>query len=47
MARSKTSFSLTDECLALLKKIAESKGISMAAVIETMTRDEAKRLKLG
>lgn len=46
MPKSKTSFTLTPECLALLKAIAIKKGISMAAAIELMTREEAKKEKI-
>lgn len=42
----KTSFTITQECKDLLAKIAEAKGLNISAVIEVISREEAKRLKI-
>ena len=44
--KKKTSFTLSEDCLAFLSKIATEKGLSMAATIELLSREEAKRLKI-
>lgn len=38
----KTSFSLSEEALRLLKLIAEKNGISKTAVLEIIIREKAK-----
>ena len=38
-----TNFRLTEECRRLLALLSEDKGISQAAVIELLVRDEARR----
>lgn len=38
----KTSFRLTGECQRLLKKLAESLGVSQTDVIEISVREKAK-----
>lgn len=47
MSKKKTSFTLSDETLALLKFVAEANGISMSAALAILIRKEAKRLKPG
>lgn len=39
-----TNFRLTEECRRLLAMIAEKRGISQAAVIESLVREEAERV---
>jgi hypothetical protein len=39
-----TNFRLTEECRRLLVMIAEKRGISQAAVIESLVREEAERI---
>lgn len=41
-----TSFRLSEEALHLIKLLAESKGVSQAAVIEMAIRDMAKKEKV-
>lgn len=43
MTKIRTSFALSQEALDLIKKIAEKKGISMAAVLELTIRESAKK----
>ncbi len=38
------NFRLTEECRRLLVMIAEKRGISQAAVIESLVREEAERI---
>jgi predicted DNA-binding protein len=38
-----TNFRLTDECRRLLALLSEDKGVSQAAVVELLVREEAKR----
>lgn len=42
-----TTFRLTAEARRLLKLLSQKKGISMAAVMETVIRKEAKEEELG
>lgn len=46
MSRKKVSFTLTPECMELLRKMAEQKGVSMAATIELLVREAAKKEKI-
>jgi hypothetical protein len=39
-----TNFRLTEECRRLLLRIAERRGISQAAVIESLVREEDARI---
>ena len=41
-----TSFRLSEEALHLIKLLAESKGVSQAAVIEMAIREMAKKEKV-
>lgn len=41
--RKAVTFRLTEECRRLLLALAHDKGISQAAVLELLVRDEAKR----
>lgn len=43
MAKKKTSFTLTEDAMRLLLGVSEKKGISMAAVLELLIRDSAKK----
>jgi len=38
-----TTFRLSEEARRILAELAEIKGVSMTAVLETLLRDEAKR----
>ncbi|WP_257657674.1 ribbon-helix-helix protein, CopG family [Parapedobacter lycopersici] len=46
MAKKSNTFRLTDECNDLLKKLSEKQGVSQAAIIEILVRDEAKKQKV-
>lgn len=39
-----TNFRLTDECRRLLAMLSEKRGISQAAVVESLVREEAERV---
>ena len=41
-----TSFRLSEEALNLIKLLAESKGVSQAAIIEMAIREMAKKEKI-
>jgi len=41
-----TSFRLSDEAVRLIKLLAESKGVSQAAVLEVAIRELAKKEKV-
>ena len=41
-----TSFRLSEEALRLIKLLAESKGVSQAAIIEMAIREMAKKEKV-
>ena len=44
--KNKRSFRLTDDADKLLGRLAQRKGLSKTAVLETLIRDEAKRESL-
>ncbi len=46
MAKKSNTFRLTDECSELLKKLSDKQGVSQAAIIEILVRDEAKKQKV-
>lgn len=39
-----TNFRLTEECRRLLVMLSEKRGISQAAVVESLVREEAERV---
>lgn len=41
--RKLTTFRLTDECRRLLAELAEKRGVSQAAMIELLVREEAHK----
>jgi predicted transcriptional regulator len=41
--RKLSTFRLTDECRRLLADLAERRGVSQAAIIELLVRDEAHK----
>jgi hypothetical protein len=45
--RQQKNFKLTSDCRSLLAKLAERKGISEAAVVESAVRELAKKEKLS
>lgn len=45
--RKQATFRLTPEALAHLKEMAATHGISQAAILELMIRDNAKQAKKG
>lgn len=45
-SKNKRSFRLTPTADALLEALAQKKGLSKTAVLETLIRDEAKREKV-
>lgn len=45
-SKNKRSFRLTPAADALLEALAQKKGLSKTAVLETLIRDEAKREKI-
>ena len=44
--RKAITFRLTDECRRLLVLLAQYRGVSQAAILEMLVRDEARRLDL-
>jgi hypothetical protein len=44
--RKAITFRLTDECRRLLVQLAQYRGVSQAAILEMLVRDEARRLDL-
>lgn len=46
MAKKKTSFTLSDEVLILLKKLSEIKERSQANTIEVLIKEAAKKEKI-
>jgi hypothetical protein len=43
----KTSFALSEDAIALLKRISEALGISQAAVLELLIRERGRNLMKG
>lgn len=46
MPKKRTSFSLSDESLALLKKLSEKNGRSQANIIEILIKESAEKNKI-
>jgi hypothetical protein len=44
--KKRTSFALSEQALELLKKLADSKGLSQASTLEVLIREDAKRMGL-
>jgi hypothetical protein len=46
MSKKRTSFALSEKALELLPKLADQRGLSMASTLESLIREEAKRLNI-
>lgn len=46
MAKKSNTFRLSEECNDLLKKLSDLQGVSQAAIIEILVREEAKKKKI-